>query len=216
MNPVYNLNSRFLNLHLNVTLFLSHGLQNSLYISDILAKPWTHFISVCVYLIRTSNIVRVLVFDREHSNWSFHKTPKYMCIGKCVRNKTQKYGATRPLCSMFNPYPANVENMLSSYNASRWQMGFNSAFKRLRRREICEEIYGFLCTKYFNRPTVYKLWRNYGEVGAVDHNHILGKFTACYIVRCCELLSAFAKLRKANIKFEFLIFCWPCISIYLS
>jgi len=30
-----------------------------------------------------------------------------------------------------NPYPANVENMASSYNASRWQMGFNSAFKGL-------------------------------------------------------------------------------------
>jgi len=27
-----------------------------------------------------------------------------------------------------NPYPANVENMVSSNNASRWQMGFNSAF----------------------------------------------------------------------------------------
>ena len=31
-----------------------------------------------------------------------------------------------------NPYPANVENMVSSYNASRWQMGFNSAFKGLK------------------------------------------------------------------------------------
>jgi hypothetical protein len=29
-----------------------------------------------------------------------------------------------------NPYPTNVENMVSSY-ASKWQMGFNSAFKRL-------------------------------------------------------------------------------------
>ena len=27
----------------------------------------------------------------------------------------------------FNPYPANVENMVS-YNASRWQMGFNLPF----------------------------------------------------------------------------------------
>jgi len=32
----------------------------------------------------------------------------------------------------FNPYPANVENMVSSYNASRWQMGFNVAFKGLK------------------------------------------------------------------------------------
>ena len=31
----------------------------------------------------------------------------------------------------FNPHPANVENMVSSYNASKWQMGFNSAFKEL-------------------------------------------------------------------------------------
>ena len=29
---------------------------------------------------------------------------------------------------MFNPYPANVENMVAPNNASRWQMGFNSAF----------------------------------------------------------------------------------------
>jgi hypothetical protein len=36
--------------------------------------------------------------------------------------------------SAFNPYPANVENMVSSKNASRWQMGFNSAFKVLKRR----------------------------------------------------------------------------------
>jgi len=33
--------------------------------------------------------------------------------------------------SDINPYPANVENMASSYNASKWQMGFNSAFKGL-------------------------------------------------------------------------------------
>jgi hypothetical protein len=32
---------------------------------------------------------------------------------------------------LINPYPANVENKVSSYNASKWQMGFNSAFKGL-------------------------------------------------------------------------------------
>jgi len=32
---------------------------------------------------------------------------------------------------VFNPYPANVENMVSSYNASKWQMGLNWAFKGL-------------------------------------------------------------------------------------
>ena len=30
-----------------------------------------------------------------------------------------------------NPYPANMENMVSFNNASKWQMGFNSAFKGL-------------------------------------------------------------------------------------
>ena len=30
-----------------------------------------------------------------------------------------------------NPYSANVENKVSSYNTSKWQMGFNSAFKGL-------------------------------------------------------------------------------------
>jgi hypothetical protein len=32
---------------------------------------------------------------------------------------------------MLNPYPANVENKVSSYNASKWQMGFNLEFKGL-------------------------------------------------------------------------------------
>jgi len=31
----------------------------------------------------------------------------------------------------FNPYPANVENMVAPNNASRWQMGFNMAFNLL-------------------------------------------------------------------------------------
>jgi len=31
----------------------------------------------------------------------------------------------------FNPYPANVENMVTPNNASEWQMGFNAAFKGL-------------------------------------------------------------------------------------
>jgi hypothetical protein len=35
-----------------------------------------------------------------------------------------------PSVFIFNPYPANVENRVSSY-ASKWQMGFNSAFKGL-------------------------------------------------------------------------------------
>ena len=30
--------------------------------------------------------------------------------------------------SAFNPYPANVENIVTSNNVSRWQMGFHSAF----------------------------------------------------------------------------------------
>jgi hypothetical protein len=30
--------------------------------------------------------------------------------------------------SAFNPYPAKVENRVSSNNASKWQMGFNLAF----------------------------------------------------------------------------------------
>ena len=29
----------------------------------------------------------------------------------------------------FNPYPANVKNVVSSNSASKWQMGFKSAFK---------------------------------------------------------------------------------------
>ena len=33
---------------------------------------------------------------------------------------------------LLNPYPANVENMVSSNNDRKWQMGFNSAFKGLK------------------------------------------------------------------------------------
>jgi hypothetical protein len=34
----------------------------------------------------------------------------------------------------FNLYPANVENMVGPTNASKWRMGFNSAFKELNLR----------------------------------------------------------------------------------
>ena len=34
---------------------------------------------------------------------------------------------------MFNPYPANVDKMAASTTASKWRMGFNSAFKVLIR-----------------------------------------------------------------------------------
>jgi hypothetical protein len=33
--------------------------------------------------------------------------------------------------AVVNPYPANVENMVSPNNASKWHMGFNSVFKGL-------------------------------------------------------------------------------------
>jgi hypothetical protein len=32
----------------------------------------------------------------------------------------------------FNPHPANVDNMAAPTNASKWRMGFNSAFKGLK------------------------------------------------------------------------------------
>jgi hypothetical protein len=35
------------------------------------------------------------------------------------------------LVLLLNLYPANVENMVRTNNASRWQMGFNSAFEGL-------------------------------------------------------------------------------------
>ena len=38
------------------------------------------------------------------------------------------------LFEIINPYPANVENIVSSNVASRWQMGFNSVFKGLNNR----------------------------------------------------------------------------------
>ena len=38
--------------------------------------------------------------------------------------------------SMFKPYPANVDNMATSTNASKWRMGFNSAFKGLKQESV--------------------------------------------------------------------------------
>jgi hypothetical protein len=32
----------------------------------------------------------------------------------------------------FNPYPANVDKMVAAASASKWQIGFNSAFKGLK------------------------------------------------------------------------------------
>jgi hypothetical protein len=32
---------------------------------------------------------------------------------------------------ILNSYPGNVDKMVGSYNASKWRMGFNSAFKGL-------------------------------------------------------------------------------------
>ena len=40
-------------------------------------------------------------------------------------------GCYTPNSMPFNPYPANVENMVAPTNASKWQIGFNSAFKGL-------------------------------------------------------------------------------------
>jgi len=34
--------------------------------------------------------------------------------------------------TVLNPYPANVENRVTANSASRWQMGFKLAFKRLK------------------------------------------------------------------------------------
>ena len=39
------------------------------------------------------------------------------------------------IVSYNNPFPANVENMMS-YKASKWQMGFNSAFKVLKKKIV--------------------------------------------------------------------------------
>jgi hypothetical protein len=43
-------------------------------------------------------------------------------------NKTAAAG----IAIMINPNPANVDKMVAPASASKWQMGFNSAFKGLR------------------------------------------------------------------------------------
>jgi hypothetical protein len=43
----------------------------------------------------------------------------------------------------FNPYPANVEYKVSSYNVSKWQMGFNSAFKGLKQQRSRKELLNY-------------------------------------------------------------------------
>jgi hypothetical protein len=57
-------------------------------------------------------------------------------VAKPVENccNEQQIPAIISVCEIMgyiNPYPANVENKVISYNASKWQMGFNSAFKGL-------------------------------------------------------------------------------------
>jgi hypothetical protein len=46
-------------------------------------------------------------------------------------NPHKSHFKPRIIYAYINPYPANVENMVSFYNASKWQTGFNSAFKEL-------------------------------------------------------------------------------------
>ena len=44
----------------------------------------------------------------------------------------------------FNPYPANVEDIVAPTNASKWRMGFNLAFKGLIYEAVKLERWGRL------------------------------------------------------------------------
>ena len=52
--------------------------------------------------------------------------------------KTMRYPHISSSCYMhINPYPANVDNMVSSYQcSSKWRMGFNSVFKGLIKKTV--------------------------------------------------------------------------------
>jgi hypothetical protein len=43
--------------------------------------------------------------------------------------------------TVLNPYSANMENMVSSNNASKWLMGFNSAFEGLIKHRDLSSFY---------------------------------------------------------------------------
>jgi hypothetical protein len=58
---------------------------------------------------------------------------------KKLANMTEKFRRNME-CYGINPYPAKVENIVSSHNASRWQMGSNSPFKGLIRNLETEKI----------------------------------------------------------------------------
>ena len=53
----------------------------------------------------------------------------------------------------FNPYPANVDNMATPTNASKWRMGFNSAFKGFKEEHTAlqEASRDMPYPPYFNR-----------------------------------------------------------------
>ena len=69
----------------------------------------------------------------ETSEWRKKNTARFLC-GLSFKKKNLilvRRGTYGVHLRVINPYPANVENMGASNNASRWQMGFNSAFKGL-------------------------------------------------------------------------------------
>ena len=62
--------------------------------------------------------------QQDASHWSFSR----ICI---MMHGSEYVNSTLKLPYCFNPYPANVENMVTANNSSKWQMGLNLAFKGL-------------------------------------------------------------------------------------
>jgi len=70
-------------------------------------------------------VVRTLRTSVFASRWTHYLMPPPLCKSF----KQLSTGNMQAALKKFNPYHANVENMVSSYNARRWQMGYNSAVK---------------------------------------------------------------------------------------
>ena len=80
---------------------------------------------VITAVIQTECLVNINPFYRPHNlPWSLNSN--------CTMKESNFRYTACASGRLINPYPANVENKVS-YNASKWQMGFNLAFKGLNK-----------------------------------------------------------------------------------
>ena len=102
---------------------------------------WTDHVRNEEVLLRVNEQRNILhEIRKQKANWIGHILRRNCLLQQVIEGKikgqievTRRRGRRRKkLLDDLNPYPANVEHMVTPNNASRWQMGFNSAFRGLR------------------------------------------------------------------------------------